>query len=62
VPQDLPIFLLHEMPAHDVLGLPPADPGMVNLSKLDRQGLLGALASVLAKRDPHAKKAKELAA
>ncbi len=61
VGKDLPIFQLCEMPAHDVMGLPMLDANTVNLSKLDRQGLLGTLATVLTKRDAH-ELSKELAA
>jgi CheY-like chemotaxis protein len=47
----LPIFLLHEMPSHAVLGLPADDHMTRNLSKLDRQTLLSTLASILAAQE-----------
>ena len=58
---DFPIFRLYEMASHDVLNVPMTDANSFNISKLDRQGLLGSLASVLAKQDVH-KTSKELAA
>lgn len=51
VPHDFPIFQLFERPAHDMLNVPVTVPNTVNLSKLDRQGILGTLASVLSQRD-----------
>jgi two-component system chemotaxis sensor kinase CheA len=46
-----PIFQLYERPAHDMLNIAVLHPNTVNLSKLDRQGILGTIASVLAQRD-----------
>jgi hypothetical protein len=51
VSHDFPIFQLFERPAHDMLNVPVTVPNTVNLSKLDRQGILGTLASVLSQRD-----------
>jgi two-component system chemotaxis sensor kinase CheA len=48
---DFPIFRLYEMPSQAVLGLPVDDRMTRNLSKLDRQTLLGTLASILATQD-----------
>jgi CheY-like chemotaxis protein len=48
---DVPIFRLFEMPPQAVLSVPGEDRTTCNLSKLDRQGLLGAIASVLAAKD-----------
>ncbi len=48
---DFPMFRLYEMPAHAVMSVPAVDRMSVNLSKLDRQGLLSSLASVLAKQE-----------
>ena len=50
-PADFPIFRLYEMPSNAVLGLPAEDRMTRNLSKLDRQNLLGTLASILAAQD-----------
>ena len=58
---DFPIFRLHEMPSHAVLGLPVEDRMTRNLSKLDRQTLLSTLASILAAQDAN-DTSKELAA
>jgi len=51
VSPDLPIFQLFEQPTSDTRHLPTDDPNTVNLSKLDRQQLLSALATIL----PHRK-------
>ena len=61
VKADFPIFRLYEMPSHAVLGLPVEDRMTRNLSKLDRQTLLGTLASFLAAQDAN-DTSKELAA
>jgi two-component system, chemotaxis family, sensor kinase CheA len=61
VKADFPIFRLYEMPSHAVLGLPIDDRMTRNLSKLDRQTLLGTLASILAAQDVN-ETSKELAA
>lgn len=61
VKADFPIFRLYEMPSHAVLGLPVDDRMTRNLSKLDRQTLLGTLASILAAQDAN-DTSKELAA
>ncbi|NJM35201.1 MAG: response regulator, partial [Rhodomicrobium sp.] len=58
---DFPVFRLYERPAHAVLNIPATDPMTMNLSKLDRQGLLSTLASVLVKQDTY-ETSKELAA
>jgi two-component system chemotaxis sensor kinase CheA len=49
--ESFPIFQLYERPAHDMLNVAVLHPNTVNLSKLDRQGILGSIASVLAQRD-----------
>lgn len=61
VGEAFPIFQLFERPAHDMLNVPTIHPNTVNVSKLDRQGILGTLASVLAQRDSQ-ENSKELAA
>ncbi len=61
VAADFPIFRLHAMPSHAVLSLPVDDRMTRNLSKLDRQTLLGTLASILAAQDAN-DTSKELAA
>lgn len=57
----LPVFRLHELPSHAVLGLPVDNSMTRNLSKLDRQSLLSTLASILAAHEAH-DTSKELAA
>ncbi len=57
----LPIFRLHEIPPREVMSFTASDQHSVNLSKLDRQGLLAALATALAQREAN-ESSKELAA
>jgi two-component system, chemotaxis family, sensor kinase CheA len=61
VKPETPIFRLFELPPQSLLGLATDDRMTVNLSKLDRQGLLSNLASVLAAQDEHTT-SQELAA
>jgi two-component system chemotaxis sensor kinase CheA len=61
VKADFPIFRLYEMPSHAVLNLPSEDRMTRNLSKLDRQTLLGTLAAILAAQNAN-ETSKELAA
>jgi two-component system chemotaxis sensor kinase CheA len=49
---DFPIFRLYERPAHAVLNIPATDPMTMNLSKLDRQGLLSALSRSWSSKTP----------
>lgn len=56
-----PIFRLFELPPQALLGIPSEDRMTFNISKLDRQSLLGTLASMLAAQDENAT-SQELAA
>jgi CheY-like chemotaxis protein len=56
-----PILRLFELPPQALLGVPSDDRMTFNISKLDRQSLLGTLASMLAAQDENAT-SQELAA